>query len=502
MKKVILVILDGIGINNGIEGNAIKKAKTPNLDKLMTMYPCAELEASGEAIGLAKKQCGDSEVSHMIIGSGRIVEQPLSIINNKIKSKEFFANEELDKVMNHVNKNNSTLHLIGLLSTAEINSSVNHFYATLAMAKLKGVKKVCFHFITDGRDSGIKSAKKTIADFMKKVEKLELGEIATISGRYYAMDRDENPERTKKVYDTMVYGMGNIFSSFENCLEEHYSRNINDEYINPSIINKFKPISNNDGIIFINFRPEKIDQLIESITNPNFKLFQTKKLENIKVSSLFKLNDNIPYAYKLHDLKDTFGSYIDGLEFTQSRIAESEKFEHVTTYFDGGKEFTSNNCAKFCIPSPVSKNYAEHPEMSIGEVTQTAFNEIENDRDFILVNFSNADSIAHTGNFEATKSAIEICDFCLGKLVEKAKDYFYDVVITSDHGFVEQLLDKNGEILTKHTTNKVPFIVCNENYKLKTDGTIADIIPTIIDVYEIKKPDTMTGNSLIIKDEQ
>lgn len=500
MKKVILIVLDGIGINNNAEGNAFLKASTPNIDKYMSSYPCAELEASGEAIGLAKKQSGDSEVSHMIIGSGRIVEQPLSIINNKIKSKEFFTNEKLSNVMDHVNNNNSTLHLIGLLSTAEINSSINHFYATLAMAKLKGIKKVCLHFITDGRDSGIKSAKKTISDFMKKIEKLEIGEIATISGRYYAMDRDENPERIKKVYDTMVYGMGNTFISFENCLEEHYNRNIYDEFISPCIINKFKPISNNDGIIFINFRPEKLDQLIESITNPNFKLFKTKSINNLKVASLFKLNEDIPYAYNLHELKETFGSYIDSLEFTQSRIAESEKFEHITTYFDGGQEFTSNNCAKFCIPSPANRNYAEKPEMSIGEVTQTAFNELENDKDFILVNFSNADSVAHTGNFDATKNAVEICDFCLGKLVEKAKEYFYEVVITSDHGFVEQMMDKSGNVNTKHTTNKVPFIICNENYKIKNDGTLADVIPTIIDIYEIKKPDSMTGKSLIIKE--
>ena len=501
MKKVLLVILDGFGINKGNEGNVLKEAQTPNLDEYMTSYPTAELAASGEELGLGKRQAGDSEVSHMIIGSGRVVEQPLSIINNKIKSKEFFENEVLGRVMNHVNKNASTLHLIGLLSTSEVNSSVNHFYAALAMAKLYKVERVCLHFITDGRDSGPTSAKQTISDFMKKVEKLNLGEIATISGRYYAMDRDENPDRTKSVYDTMVYGMGNTFKTFESCLDRHYERNITDEFINPCIINKFKPIQKNDGIIFINFRPEKIGQLIEALTNKNFKLFQTKQLDNLKVASLFKLNNRVPYAYDLHELKDTFGQYIDSLDFTQSRIAESEKFEHVTTYFDGGQDLSSNNCSKFCIPSPTNKNYAEKPEMSVGEVTQTAFNEIENDKDFILVNFSNADSVAHTGDLKATKTAIEIVDFCLGKLVEKAKDYFYEVVITSDHGFVEQMMDKTGNYTTKHTTNKVPFIICNETYKIKNTGTLADVIPTITDIYEIKKPDSMTGNSLIIKEE-
>jgi 2,3-bisphosphoglycerate-independent phosphoglycerate mutase len=502
MKKVILLILDGFGINNNEYGNAIKKANTPVLDKLMTVFPCTELEASGTEVGLPKGQMGNSEVGHMTIGSGRINPQPLTYINEKIKTKEFFDNEVLDEMVDYVKEKGSTLHLIGLLSNGGVHSSANHFYAALALAKLKKVKRVCFHFITDGRDTSPTSGANFVSDFMERARKLNLGELATISGRYYTMDRDNRWERIKKAYDAICYGIGNEFPGYESCFNEHYKREITDEFINPSIITKGKEIKNDDAILFINFRPERMRELIETFTNKSFKMFQTKQFENLRLYSLFNIHEDVKYAFDTEKPLSTFGEYIDGLDFTQARIAETEKYAHVTYFFDGMKEINSKKIEKILIPSPQVPTYDTKPEMSIGEVTETVLSTLENDYDFVLINFANPDMVGHTGNFEATKTAIEICDFCLGKIFEKAKEHFYELIITADHGNAEKMLTKEGEKVTSHTTSKVPFIICNTDYKLKNEGSLKDIVPTIIDIYQIKKPDKMTGESLIIKEEK
>ncbi len=497
MRKIILLILDGLGIYDSYKGNAVKFADTPVLDKLMNDFPCAELEASGVEVGLPKGQVGNSEVGHITIGSGRTTLQTLSLINEKIKSKEFFENETLVNLMDYINQNNGTLHLVGLLSNGGVHSSSNHFYAALALAKLKKVQKVCFHFITDGRDTSPKSAKEFIDDFMEKSKKMNLGIISTISGRYYAMDRDNKWDRTSKAYNAMVYGVGNFFSSYESAIDAHYRSNITDEFINPSIITKDTNIKDHDGVLFINFRPERMKQLIDAFTEENFKMFNTKDLKNVKFASLYKIHKNIESAYSGEDLKNTLGEYLASLEYRQARIAETEKYNHVTYFFDGGKEFADKNMDKILIPSPKVPTYDMKPEMSLGEVTTEVLNAIEEDYDFILVNFANPDMVGHTGNIEATKSAIEMCDFCLGKIYEKSEEYFYDLVVTADHGNSEYMLDKEGKPVTSHTTNKVPFIICNNKYNIKTSGSLRDIAPTIIKMYEIKKPKEMTGESLI-----
>lgn len=500
MKKVILLILDGFGINNSDYGNAVKQAKTPVLDKLMAVFPNTELEASGTEVGLPKGQMGNSEVGHMTIGSGRVNPQPLTYINEKIKSKEFFDNEVLNNTMEYVKEKGSTLHLVGLLSNGGVHSSANHFYAALALAKLKKVKRVCFHFITDGRDTSPTSGANFVSDFMERAKKLNLGEISTISGRYYAMDRDNRWERIKKAYNAMVYGMGNEFPNFETCFKEHYKRDITDEFINPCVITRGRCITDGDAVLFINFRPERMKELIETFTNDNFKMFETKRFKDLKLVSLFNINENIEYAFDTEKPAQTFGEYIDGLDFTQVRIAETEKYAHVTYFFDGMKDLNSKKCEKILIPSPQVPTYDMKPEMSVGEVTETLLKILEDDYDFILVNFANPDMVGHTGNMQAVIDAIEICDFCLGKIYEKAKEHFYELLITADHGNAEKMLSKDGEPITSHTTSKVPFILCNENYKLKSEGSLKDIVPTIIDLYEIKKPDQMTGESLLLKE--
>lgn len=500
MKKIMLLILDGYGINKSDFGNAIKEAKTPVMDKLLMMYPNSELEASGTFVGLPKGQMGNSEVGHMTIGSGRVTPQPLTYINEKIKNKEFFDNELLNNTIDYVLENNSNLHLIGLLSNGGVHSSINHFYAVLALAKMKGLKNIVLDIITDGRDTPVKSGINFVSEFMDKADKLGIGCISTISGRYYAMDRDNRWERIKKSYNAIVYESGNNFPNYKVCFNEHYKRNITDEFINPSVITPGKSIKEKDAVLFMNYRPERMKELISALTDKNFKMFRTKHFENVKFVSLFNIHKNIPFAFETTKPNNTLGEYLMELDYTQARIAETEKYAHVTHFFDGTKDLNSPNIEKFLIPSPDVPTYDMKPEMSVGEVTSTVLKEIENDYDFILVNFANPDMVGHTGNYKAVVDAIEICDFCLGKIYEKAKEHFYELIITADHGNAEKMLNRDKTPITSHTTSKVPFIICNDEIKLKPEGTLIDIAPTIIDLYEIKKPDVMTGESLIIKE--
>ena len=500
MKKIILLILDGYGINKSDFGNAIKEAKTPVMDKLLMMYPNSELEASGTFVGLPKGQMGNSEVGHMTIGSGRVTPQPLTFINEKIKNKEFFDNELLNNTIDYVLENNSNLHLIGLLSNGGVHSSINHFYAVLALAKMKGLKNIVLDIITDGRDTPVKSGINFVSEFMDKADKLGIGCISTISGRYYAMDRDNRWERIKKSYNAIVYESGNNFPNYNVCFNEHYKTNITDEFINPSVITPGKSIKEKDAVLFMNYRPERMKELISALTDKNFKMFRTKHFENVKFVSLFNIHKNIPFAFETTKPNNTLGEYLMELDYTQARIAETEKYAHVTHFFDGTKDLNSPNIEKFLVPSPDVPTYDMKPEMSVGEVTSTVLKEIENDYDFILVNFANPDMVGHTGNYKAVVDAIEICDFCLGKIYEKAKEHFYELIITADHGNAEKMLNRDKTPITSHTTSKVPFIICNDEIKLKPEGTLIDIAPTIIDLYEIKKPDVMTGESLIIKE--
>lgn len=500
MKKIILLILDGFGIRKSEVGNAIKMSSLPNLTSIMSKFPVAELEASGEEVGLPKGQMGNSEVGHMTIGSGRTIKQPLSLIDEKIKNKEFFENDALLDLMDHVNENKSTLHIIGLLSNGGVHSSIDHFYASLALAKIKKVDNVIFHFITDGRDTLPNSGIKYINAFMEKATKLGLGTIGTISGRYYAMDRDNNYDRVKKTYDAIVYNIGNTFSDYNRCMDLHYKNNIGDEYINPSIITKGSNIKDNDGVLFVNFRPERIRELINALVDPEFNMFNTKKFKNVKFTSLYNVDDKVESAYSNEEILNTFGKYLAELDFKQARIAETEKYPHVTYFFDGGDELSDKNLYKILVPSPKVPKYDMKPEMSVVEVTYSVLDAMDDDFDFILVNFANPDMLGHTGNIPATVRALEACDVCIGKIYEKAQENFYDLVITSDHGNCEYMKDEDGNVITSHTTNKVPFVICNEKYKMKNEGTLKDIIPTLIDMYEISKPKEMTGNSLIIKE--
>ena len=498
MKKIILLILDGFGIRENENGNAIKMSSMPNLTSILEKYPSSELVTGGEEVGLPRGMIGNSEVGHMTIGCGRTIMQPYTMINNSIKDKTFFENDVLLDLMDHVSENNSTLHLIGLVSNSSNHSSMDHFYAVLALAKIRKINDVVFHFITDGRDTPGNSAKVFITNFLEKVSKLGIGRIGTLCGRYYAMDTEGNYDRVNKAYDVLVYNVGNNFSDYIRCLDLHYKNNISDEFINPSVITKESNIKDNDGVLFVDFRPERMDELISSFVDSSFNMFNTKNLKNVKYNVLYSTSDKIEGAYTNETISNTFGKYLADLGFKQARIAEAPKYPHVTYFFDGAEEISDKNLFKILVPSPKVPRFDMKPEMNIVEVTTSVMNAMEDDFDFILVNFANPDMLGHTGNIPATVRALEACDVCIGKILEKAQENFYDLVITSDHGNVELMKD-NNIINTGHTDSKVPFIICNDNYKLKNDGSLKDVIPTIIDMYEISKPKEMTGESLIIK---
>ena len=499
MKKVLLLILDGFGISDKENGNAVKLANLPNLDKIMATYPMSQLVTYGEEVGLPKGMIGNSEVGHMTIGTGRTIIQHYSFINNSIKDKSFFDNDVLLDVMDHVVENDSTLHLVGLISDSSNHSSIDHFYATLALAKIRKVKNVFFHFITDGRDTKVDGAKEFITEFLQKAEKLGLGSIGTICGRYYAMDNEGNYDRIKKYYDALVYNIGNTFSNYIKCLDLHYKNKITDEFINPSIITKGSNIKDNDAVLFVDFRPERMEELISVFNDPKFDMFTKKELVNVKVNNLYSNIDLIEGAYSNEVIGNTFGKYLVDLGFKQARISEVTKFQHITYFFDGGEELSDKSIYKIMIEPPKVARFDMKPEMNIAEVTGAALQAMEQDIDFILVNFCNPDIVGHTGNLSSVVRSIEACDICIGKLLEKAIDNFYDLIITSDHGNVEKMKNDDGSVNVGHTDNLVPFIVCDEKIKLKPNGSLRDVIPTVIDIYEISKPKDMTGESLIVK---
>ena len=498
MKKIILLIVDGFGLRQNETGNAIKMANLPNIKKLFEEYPVSELSACAEAVGLPKGINGNCEVGHMTIGTARVNKSPLNIINDSIKDKSFFDNDTLLDVMDHVNENKSTLHLIGLLSDSFIHSSMDHFYALLALAKIRQVKNVVFHFITDGRDT-TSTAKELLTSFMEKISKLSLGVIGTMCGRYYAMDNEGNYDRVNKAYDVLVHNVGNTFSDYNRCLDLHYKNNIDDEFVNPSIITKGSNIKDNDAVLFVNFRPERIQELISSFTDPSFNMFNVKPLKNVKYCVLYGDNEKVDSAYSTEPLTNTFGSYLADLGFKQARIAEATKYPYVTYFFDGCDTLEDKNLYKILIPSAKVPRFDVKPEMNTIDVTRAILQAIDEDFDFILANFANPDMLGHTGNLPASVRGLEACDVCIEKILEKAEENFYEVVITSDHGNVEYMKDGEGVINTANTDSKVPLIVCNSNIKLKETGTLSDVIPTIIDLYEISKPKEMTGESLIIK---
>ena len=490
--------MDGVGISDNIEKNAFYNARTPNYDYLINNYPHSKLVASGEEVGLPRGQMGNSEVGHTNIGAGRIVYQSLEYINNKIKTKEFFNNDKLLEVINYTKEKNSNLHIMGLLSDGGIHSSIDHLFAILDMCKLNNVSNVYLHVFMDGRDTMPDDGIKYINALNEKINSLGIGKIVSVSGRYYAMDRDNRYDRVSLAYDAIVNAKGMEYKTAIECWKNQQESGNTDEFIVPSVIDGGKQIKENDGIIVFNFRPDRIRELPSAITNSNFTGFNRKYIPNIKMVTMMGVSDEVicDKAFELPLVINPLGEYISKLGLTQLRIAETEKYAHVTYFFDGGMEKELEGCKRILIPSPKVATYDLKPEMSAYEVTDKLVEEINNNEpDLIVLNYANGDMVGHTGSYEAAIKGVETVDECIGKLIKNNVLDKYTLFLTADHGNCE-VMEIDGKMNTKHTTNLVPLIVTDKNINLK-DGKLGDIAVSILNIMNIDKPDEMTGNNLI-----
>lgn len=495
MKPILLCILDGVGIRKSKDGNALNKANTPNLNKLFSEFPYSILKASEEAVGLPKGQMGNSEVGHINIGTGRIPMLSLNIINEALKKEKVKENKEYKDLIKHIKKYNSNLHICGLLSDGGIHSHIDHLLKLIDILKDENIN-VYYHIFTDGRDTKEKEALKFINKLEEKIKETNLGEIATISGRYYAMDRDNRWDRIEKTYKVMTEE-GNIYN-IENKIKEEYQENITDEFIKPFKTNKIT-IKENDGILVFNFRPDRLRELFTALTNPSFNEFERKYIKNLKLVTMMPVDKDVIYTSLFNHPKITnyLGEVLAKNNLKQLRIAETEKYAHVTYFFDGENKTKLKNCDQILIPSPKVKTYDLKPEMSAYEITDTLIDKLK-DYDVVILNFANGDMVGHTGNFEATVKAIEAIDNCIGKIYKKIKELNGTLIITADHGNCDYMQDDNKDIITSHSISPVPFLITDKNIQL-TNGKLADIAPTILTLLNIKLPKEMTGEILIMK---
>jgi len=507
-KLTMLMILDGFGINENEKGNAIKLANTPNIDKLMKTCPTTIIHTSGMQVGLPEGQMGNSEVGHTNIGAGRIVYQELTRITKSIEEGEFFSKSEFVEAIENCKKHNSKLHILGLLSDGGVHSHIRHLIALLELAKRKDFEDVYVHCFIDGRDTPPTSGEGYIAQLEEKMKEKGVGKIASISGRFYSMDRDKRWNRVQKAYDALVNGIGNKAPSAISAIEASYQKEVFDEFVEPTVIcssgeEPIATIGQNDSVIFFNFRPDRAREITRTLVDPEFNEFETKKLDLYYVcfTQYDETLPNVHIAFKPENLKNTFGEYISSKGLTQLRIAETEKYAHVTFFFNGGEEKQYPGEDRILVPSPKVETYDMQPEMSAEEVTVKVVEAIQSGKyNNIILNYANPDMVGHTGSLEAAIKAIETIDTCVQKVVEAVKEKEGVLLITADHGNAEQMIDKaTGEPHTAHTTNPVPLIlVGKDGVKLK-EGKLADLAPTMLEIMGLEKPEEMTGTSLIEK---
>ena len=497
MKKVLLCILDGVGIRRNKVGNAIRLANTPNLDYLWNNYPHTMLHASGSKVGLPDGEMGNSEVGHSNIGLGRVMKQSLEKINESIRNGEFFGNSELLSAINYAKKNNSKLHLIGLLSDGGIHSNINHLFSLLELCKNNNFNRVYIHIITDGRDTAIDSGIKYIKLLEDKIKELRIGVIVDLCGRYYAMDRDNNFDRVKLAYDMLTMSKGEIYHDIEEAWYDNQKKGMTDEFMMPSVINRDGKIESNDAVIVYNYRSDRLRELFASLTNKEFKCFDRDIPDNIKLVTMFPVSQDVicTNAFKEEEFGNSLGVVIEKNNLSQLRIAETEKYEHVTYFFDGGKYLDLKNEKKILIPSPKVKTYDLMPEMSAYKIKDTLLKELNNNYDLIVLNFANGDMVGHTGVLDSGIKACEVLDECLGDIIKNIGDY--TLIVTADHGNCELMINDDGSVNTNHTTNLVPFIIMDKGYELKESGKLADIAVTILNIMDILVPKDMTGSNLI-----
>lgn len=507
-KPTMLMILDGFGLSDNLDGNAVRHSKKPNFDRLIKEYPSTTLTASGLSVGLPEGQMGNSEVGHLNIGAGRIVYQELTRITKAIEDGDFFQNKAFLDAIENVKKNKSSIHLIGLLSDGGVHSHIKHLKALIKLCKEKGLEKVFLHCFLDGRDVPPASAEEYIKDIQEYMNNEQVGKIATISGRYYAMDRDNRWERIQLAYDAMVKGEGNKATSPIEAVENSYHDNKTDEFVIPTvIIDEDKPVAtikDKDSVICFNFRPDRAREITRALNDKVFDKFEREPLEltYITMTQYDKTLEGVEVAYTPQSYKNTLGEYLSSKGLKQLRIAETEKYAHVTFFFNGGVEEPNKNEDRLLVNSPKVATYDLKPEMSAYEVTDKVLEKLDSDEyDVIILNYANADMVGHTGVVDAAIKAIEAVDECIGKVVNKVLDKDGTVFITADHGNAEQMIDfSTGKPMTAHTTNKVPFIyVSKEAKNLRADGILADIAPTMLESMKIEIPKEMTGKSLIVE---
>ncbi|MFW5841773.1 MAG: 2,3-bisphosphoglycerate-independent phosphoglycerate mutase [Bacillota bacterium] len=500
-KPVALIIMDGWGLAEPGKGNAVSLAKTPNVDKLMEDYPSSTMTASGLAVGLPEGQMGNSEVGHMNLGGGRVVYQSLTRIHKAIKDGDFYENEAYQAAFDHVNKHDSNLHIMGLLSDGGVHSHIDHFKAMLDFAKKEAIDNVYVHAFLDGRDVPPQSAIEYIEELEDYMEEHHIGSIASVHGRYYAMDRDKNWERTQQAYDVIVRGEGAHFDDAVDGVKASYDEGVVDEFVIPFNVDNEGTVNDNDAVIFMNFRPDRAIQLSKALTNPKTtKMPSSETIDNLHFVSTMHYHEDVKgsIAFGLQTLDDMYGEVISREGMKQLRIAETEKYAHVTFFFDGGEDKEIEGSTRIMVQSPRVATYDLKPEMSAYEVTDKVLAALDEDKyETIILNYANCDMVGHTGVISAAVKAVETVDTCVQKVVDKLNEKGGVAIITADHGNAEKMLDPEGGIHTAHTTSLVPLIITDKNIELRDDGILGDIAPTMLEYLEIEKPEKMTGTSLI-----
>lgn len=505
MKPLALIIMDGFGIAPGY-GNAIIEAKTPYLDKIFFENPVTMIGASGLDVGLPDGQMGNSEVGHTNMGAGRIVYQELTRITKSIEDGEFFENDALNKAIDNAIEHNSSLHLFGLLSDGGVHSHNTHMYAILKLAKQRGLKKVYIHAFLDGRDVPPSSGKDYVAQCVSEAEKIGVGKIATVMGRYYAMDRDNRWERVEKAYAAITYGEGEHCDDPVKAVQNSYDNGVTDEFVLPTVIDGGETVKAHDSVVFYNFRPDRAREITRTFVDPEFSGFERKDgffpLYYVCMTQYDATIPNVDIAFKPQSLINTLGEYLSKNGKTQLRIAETEKYAHVTFFFNGGVEKQYDGEDRILVKSPKVATYDLQPHMSAYEVTEKCVEAIKSDKyDVIILNFANCDMVGHTGIFEAAVKAVEAVDWGVKKVTDAIKEMGGVSIITADHGNADQMYELDGSPFTAHTTNPVPFCVVGypECKKLRMGGCLADIAPTMLEILDMPQPSEMTGKTLIVK---
>ena len=505
-KPTVLMILDGYGLNDTCEANAVCEAKTPVMDQLKSQCPFVKGNASGMAVGLPEGQMGNSEVGHLNMGAGRIVYQELTRITKEIQDGDFFKNEALLEAVKNAKENNSSLHFMGLLSDGGVHSHNTHLYGLLELAKREGLEKVYVHCFLDGRDTPPASGKSYIEALQAKMKEIGVGEIGVVSGRYYAMDRDNRWDRVQLAYNALTKGDGVKGTDAAEAVQASYDADKTDEFVLPTVIEKNgKPVTviqDKDSVVFFNFRPDRAREITRAVCDDDFKGFEREKRLDLTYVCFKEYDDTIPnkiVAFHKVQLQNTFGEYLAAHHMTQARIAETEKYAHVTFFFNGGIEEPNEGEDRILVKSPKVATYDLQPEMSAYLVTEKVLEEIDRNKyDVIILNFANADMVGHTGVMDAAVAAIEALDRCVPRIEKAVLEKGGQILLTADHGNADEMLDSEGRVVTAHSLNDVPLVhIANDPHKLRDGGRLADIAPTLLTLMGMSIPDEMTGKSLV-----